>query len=526
LTYVAQNDSNHHCFIGNYYLEIGQPLTDLTFDLYSVNGLLLNSRQIEVADRVPEVEISVVDLDGVTLSRVLGGGDEFVKIVITDADDPFSPIIGDLNITWPGAERLTYPIDILEGSNTMLVELPVVEVPLESGNLIVDAKITGKHGASQSKQFEIPLILTLPEIVEYSICNWLGPIDELMFGKTATLTLVIDSERPIESVTASLYQENWVVSAPEVEQPVWSQPDENCLNSSTEGEVIYFRVKLDSSFTDDGGTLTFTVKNIDGLSSSGQIPLLFAHAPPVIMVVAEEEIAAGEDFYVNGFVNDADGLSDVTCFYYVAQGNQSLANIQSLFLGHPLDDFEGELIYPVPIGLANQSINVSYSCSDSNDGYDNVTIEVNILPPLPCNNCSGEVQPNLNQSSSGQQPNALYLVIAIVIISIIISLLIFMYKNKPVEEEIDWSSLNQNQQSEKLVVEIPESEVDGLFEGQSEDEELLQQLSSDELELPEGWTIDTFSEWLNGPLPEGWDEAQWQQYRLEKLAIIESKGLL
>jgi len=203
-----------------------------------------------------------------------------------------------------------------------------------------------------------------------------------------------------------------------------------------------------------------------------------------------------------------------------------LANIQSLFLGHPLDDFEGELIYPVPIGLANQSINVSYSCSDSNDGYDNVTIEVNILPPLPCNNCSGEVQPNLNQSSSGQQPNALYLVIAIVIISIIISLLIFMYKNKPVEEEIDWSSLNQNQQSEKLVVEIPESEVDGLFEGQSEDEELLQQLSSDELELPEGWTIDTFSEWLNGPLPEGWDEAQWQQYRLEKLAIIESKGLL
>jgi hypothetical protein len=347
-----------------------------------------------------------------------------------------------------------------------------------------------------------------------------------MFGKTATLTLVIDSERPIESITASLYQENWVVSAPEVEQPVWSQPDENCLNSSTEGEVIYFRVKLDSSFTDDGGTLTFTVKNIDGLSSSGQIPLLFAHAPPVIMVVAEEEIAAGEDFYVNGFVNDADGLSDVTCFYYVAQGNQSLANIQSLFLGYPLDDFEGELIYPVPIGLANQSINVSYSCSDSNDGYDNVTIEVNILPPLPCNNCSGEVQPNLNQSSSGQQPNALYLVIAIVIISIIISLLLFLYKNKPVEEEIDWSSLNQNQQSEKLVVEIPESEVDGLFEGQSEDEELLQQLPSDELELPEGWTIDAFSEWLNGPLPEGWDEAQWQQYRLEKLAIIESKGLL
>jgi hypothetical protein len=526
LTYVSQSDSNHHCYVGNFSLEISQPLTDLTFYLYSFDGQLLNSRQIEIFDREPEIDISVVDSEGETLSRVLGGGGEFVKIVITDADDPLSPIIGDLDITWPGAETLTYPIDILQGGNTMLVELPVVEVPLESGDLIVYSSITGKHGASQSKQFEIPLILTLPEIVDYSICNWLGPIDELMFGKTATLTLVIDSERPIQSITASLYQENWVVSAPEVEQPVWSQPDENCLNSSAEGEVIYFRVKLDSSFTDDGGTLTFTVKNIDGLSSSGQIPLRFVHAPPVIMVVAENEVAAGEDLYVNGFVNDADGLSDVTCFYYVVTGNQSLANIQSLFLGYPLDDFDDELLYPVPIGLANQSINVSYTCSDSNGGYDNVTIEVSILPPLPCSNCSEEVQPSQNQSTSAQPPNSLYLVIAIVIISIIISLLLFLYKNKPAEEEIDWSSLNQNQQSEKLVVEIPESEVDELFEGHSEDEELLQQLPSDELELPEGWTIGEYSEWLKGPLPDGWEEEQWRLFSGDKLTIIEGQEIL
>jgi hypothetical protein len=117
------------------------------------------------------------------------------------------------------------------------------------------------------------------------------------------------------------------------------------------------------------------------------------------------------------------------------------------------------------------------------------------------------------------------LVIAIVIISIIISLLLFLYKNKPAEEEIDWSSLNQNQQSEKLVVEIPESEVDVLFEGQSEDEELLQQLSSDELELPEGWTIGEYSEWLKGPLPDGWEEEQWRLFSGEKLAIIESQDI-
>jgi uncharacterized protein (TIGR03790 family) len=524
LTYVAQNDSNHHCFVGNYSLEIGQPLTDLTFELYSANGLLLNSRQIEVADRVPEIGISVVNSEGFTQNKVLGGGDEFVKIVMTDIDDPLSPIIGDLYITWPGAERLTYPIDILAGSNTMLVELPIVEVSLESGNLLIDVQITGKHGASQNNQYEIPLILTLPEIVDFSICNWLGPIDELMFGKTATLTLVIDSERPIESTTASLYQENWVVSAPEVDQPVWSQPDENCLNSSIEGEVLYFRIKLDSSFTDDGGTLSFNVKTIDGLSSSGQIPLRFIHAPPVIMVMADSEVVAGEDLKVKTFVNDADGLADVTCFYYVLNGNQSLANVQSLFLNYPLDDYEDELLYPVPIGMSNQSLNVSYSCADSNDGFDNVTIEVNILPPLPCNNCSEDVQPDLNQSTSGQQQFSPYLIIAIVIISIIISLLIFLNRNKPEGEQIDWASLNEDQQSEKLVVSIPDSQVDELFENQ-EDDAILQRLQAAGLDLPEGWTLKEYSQWLDGPLPEGWVDEQWQIYRGEKLAIIESQQL-
>jgi len=524
LTYVAQNDSNHHCFVGNYSLEVGQPLTDLTFELYSADGLLLNSRQIEVADRVPEVEISVVDSEGINLNRVLGGGNELVKIVMTDIDDPLSPIIGDLYITWPGAEKLTYPIDILAGSNTMLVELPVVEVSLESGNLLIDAQITGKHGASQSKQFEIPLILTLPEIVDYSICNLQGPIDELMFGKTATLTLVIDSERPIESVTASLYQENWVVSAPEVEQPVWAQPNDDCLNTSLEGEIKYFRIKLDSSFTDDGGTLSFNVKNIDGLTSSGQIPLRFIHAPPMVILVGDSEVAAGEDLAIKGFVNDADGLSDVTCFYYVVNGNQSLASIQSLFLGYPLDDYDDELLYPVPIGLANQSLNVSYSCADSNNGFDNITIEVNILPPLPCSNCSDGIQPNLNQSTSGKQQISPYLIIVIVIVSIIVSLLYFSHKNKSEEEEIDWASLNQDQQSEKLVIEIPDSQVEELFET-PEEEELLQRLQDLGLELPEGWTLETYSEWLKGPLPEGWAEEQWRQFSSDTLAIIESQQL-
>jgi len=73
---------------------------------------------------------------------------------------------------------------------------------------------------------------------------------------------------------------------------------------------------------------------------------------------------------------------------------------------------------------------------------------------------------------------------------------------------------------------IPDSDVDELFEGQSEDEEILHHLQGSELELPEGWTVEEYSEWLKGSMPDGWVEDQWQQYSKEKLAIIEAQEML
>lgn len=546
LTHVAQSDSNHHCFEANYSLQIGQPLTDLTFDLYSSEGQLLISRQIEVADRAPEIMISIVDSNGQQMNRVLGGGDEFVKISISDYDDPLSPIIGDLDITWPGAETLTYPIDIEEGSDLMLIELSAVEASLESGSLQIDTSITGKHGSSQNAQYEIPLILTLPQIIQTSVCDVAGPIEELMFGQIATLTLVVDSKRPIQSISASLSQENWVVSAPQITQPVWGEANENCLNSSAEGDVIYFRVKLDSTFADEAGTLTYRIKNIDGLSISGQIALGFAHAAPKVSIDGGNDTAAGQDLLVSGIVEDGDGLSDVTCFFDVVAEEGNLAHIQSLYLGYPLQQFEGQLLYPVPIALANQTLNVSFSCADSNDGFDNITIEVNILPALPCTNCSAENEQQQNQSGTEESSVILYVVIAIILITMIISLLVLSSKQKGGEEdEIDWSSLNQDEQSEKSIAEIPQTNVDELFEDHIEQqlpqmENRLGEISSEqlqsgdevgsseinsELELPEGWTLEQYSQWLGGPVPEGWNEQQWQQFKGQKLALIESQEM-
>ncbi len=50
-------------------------------------------------------------------------------------------------------------------------------------------------------------------------------------------------------------------------------------------------------------------------------------------------------------------------------------------------------------------------------------------------------------------------------------------------------------------MEIPESDVDELFEGQSEDEELLHHLQAGALELPDGWTGAGYSELLEVSIP-------------------------
>ena len=31
--------------------------------------------------------------------------------------------------------------------------------------------------------------------------------------------------------------------------------------------------------------------------------------------------------------------------------------------------------------------------------------------------------------------------------------------------------------------------------------------------IPEGWTLEEFVEWLNGPIPDDWEADQWSEYR-------------
>ena len=57
----------------------------------------MTRRTIQIADQSPEAEIMIVDNSGSEVENVLGGGDEFIKVIVTDNDDSIEGVYGDSN---------------------------------------------------------------------------------------------------------------------------------------------------------------------------------------------------------------------------------------------------------------------------------------------------------------------------------------------------------------------------------------------------------------------------------------------
>jgi len=58
------------------------------------------------------------------------------------------------------------------------------------------------------------------------------------------------------------------------------------------------------------------------------------------------------------------------------------------------------------------------------------------------------------------------------------------------------------------------SSIEDLFEGMQDEtvfDEVVEPSSAPEF-VPEGWTVEDFSRWLDGPVPEGWTDPQWSAY--------------
>ena len=246
LTHVSGSSANQHCYIASFTLPTETSLESFKIELRDHNGDFMTRRTIQISDQPPEAEILIVDASDSEVVNVLGGGDEFIKVVVTDYDDSIDGVYGDITIKWPGQTSYSLPVEFNDG--IALIPLSTME-SIENGDLLITANITGANGASNSAQFLTPIVLSPPEILSIDLCQNGEEIDRLMFGQTADAVVRVRSSRQVGDVTASLEQLGWIVAAP-------SQGAADCGNDLAEQDAAYhFRIQLDSSFVPGDGSL-------------------------------------------------------------------------------------------------------------------------------------------------------------------------------------------------------------------------------------------------------------------------------
>ena len=377
----------------------------------------------------------------------------------------------------------------------------------------------GQHGATASVALNLPFLLTPPNIKLFEACDQNGVVRNMTFGQIATLVVGLSSDRPIQSTTAQLTQSSWAINAPDMDSPVWSLEEvpEACrLNNTLSGEVelLYFRLKLDNSMVDGPGKIVFSTVDLDGLVKSQSLDVFFQHAPTTFGPLSFSEATPGLDLYTNITVGDLDGLDRVVCAFNLYGPDDALLT-QSVLPAGPQGVFSNDLSYryPLTVALANASLAVNISCLDNlqQSFFINATVEVGGADD--CVTCNTSEQ-NVQRPSTENEATNLKVVLPLaLLVSILVTTGWLVRRRGGVEDEEKWHTEATE----------PYLSTEDLFE-QEESVGLLDEPSAPVLPdiVPEGWTLEEYHRWLDGPLPEGWAPEQWATYLEEAKRTLEA----
>ena len=360
------------------------------------------------------------------------------------------------------------PIDFENG--VALFQFSTTE-PIENGELFITANITGANGASSSAAIQTPIVLSPPEILAIDLCQEGSTVEELMFGQTADAVVRVRSSRQIKSVSASLEQFGWIVSAP-------NQGPTICGNDLAEQNAVHhFRIQLDSSFVPGNGTLGVRVIDIDEIMSVSFLTFEFLHSPPVITVEHPDNISNAGLLEILVEMNDADGIDAVCMADYYQDGNEIYSVTASEVMD--LDDsgfWSNSWLLPTNI---SGEISFELSCEDWSGNRVNYTSTISIDDPVECVEDCEQVK---EETQDASESYTLSITLGIGILVIILGSTILIRRRKIDVDVETWS-----------------------------DEEIVP--TRDE-RIPEGWTLEEFLNWLDGPMPEDWQEDQWELYKL------------
>jgi hypothetical protein len=510
VVYIDMSDSNHHCYQSTFFVENGTSIEDIDIEMRKNDGSLVSQRSIRILDNAPQISLSFENSSSASIDRIIDNGDEFLRIVVTDADDFSNTYLGDVTIDWPGYGVQVLSVEgVVNLGNVQIEIVPPIEL-LEAGNVDVYFTLQDSRGVESSSSISIPLVLNAPRIVSMIPCNELGSIDELMFGHPAILGAVIESDRPLENIQLSLRQLGWSVNAPQIQEPTWVQSTDECLQY-TGDDVYWFRLQLDGSFASAEGSIQLIASTIDGYPTSMQIPMLFRHAPPIINGTVPSTIEAGSDLKIELSITDLDGLGDVSCSVNLTDDSNTSVWLKEF---RPIEsqDSDGmnQLRWPVPRNQNESTdfLNVTVSCDDS-DGESGAWASPNKIEIEPyvcrinCNTSNDELV--TTASSSNPMP---WVILVTVFLAIILGTMMMLRRRNSEEK---WAS-DESLDDFELLTSDSIAKAEASLEG----------MSAELPPIPDGWTEEAFVDWLQGEKPPEWSEEQWDAIRLEHAGRLNS----
>lgn len=521
VTYLPQSVANLYCYQASLNLTVGSSLQDVDLQVRTQEGSLLLQRTVRVVDRSPELTVNLEDDAGQPLDRVVGNGNEYVRLLVTDVDDPGTSFVGDFSITWPGSDRILLPLDIPAGENEILLHLEQLSVSLESGTLLLVANGVGMHGGSASIETSVPFLLTPPELIFMEACDALGVVNNMTFGQTAMLKLGIASDRPIENMRAQLTQQGWAINAPIAASTGWGEPFDGhpCNTTGLERPDVtwwLFRLKLDNSMVDGEGKVVVSISDIDGLVKSASLDLFFQHAPTVFVAVNTTVAIPGQDLFTNVTVSDLDGLDRVVCSYSLYDQRGALLTQSARSAGIE-GMFENQISwqYPVPQNLANSTVSTDITCIDELQQPFSTGFLTDVGPSDSCGNCSND-QTTTDVTSAESTTNWTVWVGLFIIALATLGVGAIVAKKRHSEAGFnDWGSEGADENATM-------DSLESLFDEETTTDALDDPPPTSEHPsfVPEGWTIDEYTRWLDGPAPEGWTTDQWTSYVDEHRAAL------
>ena len=241
---------------------------------------------------------------------------------------------------------------------------------------------------------------------------------------------------------------------------------------------------------------------------------MFQHAPTTFGPIAFSQANPGLDLYTNFTVNDLDGLDRVVCAFNLYGPDDALLT-QSVVPAGPEGVFSNELSYPYPLtnALANASLTVNIACMDNlqQSFFLNTTVEVGAAKT--CQNCNVSDQDTQGPATE-EGATVIAFVLPLGFLAAVLALTAWLARRRTgVVEEAAWATEES----------LPYVNTEEMFDSAETDDVLEEALGESLPEIvPDGWTLEDYQRWLEGPLPEGWTADQWGAYVEEAKATLEA----